>query len=153
MDIIWITTLVIAVIALLVAIGLVFAGKKFAVAVDPREVAVREKLHSGSARFVKKYLSSDLQAAGPEEVGYIIVIEDSTEVVGTYKLGSARAGSAYRIHSTLRLFDCHTGSYVGDPITLDGGDPPKSIKSSKGAGYGSRPDPAQAVRELVSRVR
>ena len=44
MDIIWITTLVIAVIALLVAIGLVFTGKKFAVKIDEREVAVREKL-------------------------------------------------------------------------------------------------------------
>ena len=44
MDIIWITTLVIAVIALLVAIGLVFTGKKFAVAVDERVVAIREKL-------------------------------------------------------------------------------------------------------------
>ena len=44
MDIIWITTLVIAAIALLVAIGLVFTGKKFAVKVDEREVAVREKL-------------------------------------------------------------------------------------------------------------
>ena len=44
MNIIWITTLVIAVIALLVAIGLVFTGKKFAVAVDERVVAIREKL-------------------------------------------------------------------------------------------------------------
>ena len=44
MDIIWITTLVIAVIALLVAIGLVFTGKKFAVEVDERVVAIREKL-------------------------------------------------------------------------------------------------------------
>ena len=35
MDIIWITTLVIAVIALLVAIGLVFTGKKFAWAGHP----------------------------------------------------------------------------------------------------------------------
>ena len=44
MNIIWITTLVIAVIALLVAIGLVFTGKKFAVEVDERVVAIREKL-------------------------------------------------------------------------------------------------------------
>ena len=44
MDIIWITTLVIAVIGVIVAAGLVFTGKKFAVEVDPREVAVREKL-------------------------------------------------------------------------------------------------------------
>ena len=44
MDIIWITTLVIAVIALAVAAGLVFTGKKFAVEVDEREVAVRQKL-------------------------------------------------------------------------------------------------------------
>ena len=44
MDIIWITTLVIAAIALLVGIGLVLTGKKFAVAVDERVVAIREKL-------------------------------------------------------------------------------------------------------------
>ena len=44
MDIIWITTLVIAVIGVIVAVGLVFTGKKFAVEVDEREVAVREKL-------------------------------------------------------------------------------------------------------------
>ena len=44
MDIIWITTLVIAVIAVVVAAGLVFTGKKFAVEVDEREVAVRQKL-------------------------------------------------------------------------------------------------------------
>ena len=44
MDIIWITTLVIIVIAILVGSGLVFTGKKFAVKVDEREVAVREKL-------------------------------------------------------------------------------------------------------------
>ena len=44
MDIIWITTLVIAVIAVLVAVGLVYTGKKFAVEVDERVVAIREKL-------------------------------------------------------------------------------------------------------------
>ena len=44
MDIIWITTLVIAVIGIIVAGGLVFTGKKFAVEVDERQVAVREKL-------------------------------------------------------------------------------------------------------------
>ena len=44
MDIIWITTLVIAVIAVLVAAGLVYAGKNFAVKVDERVVAIRGKL-------------------------------------------------------------------------------------------------------------
>ena len=44
MDIIWITTLVITVIGIIVAGGLVFTGKKFAVEVDEKEVAVREKL-------------------------------------------------------------------------------------------------------------
>ena len=44
MDIIWITTLVIAVIGIVVAAGLVFTGKKFAVKVDEKVVAVREKL-------------------------------------------------------------------------------------------------------------
>ena len=44
MDIIWITTLIIAVIGVCVAAGLVFTGKKFAVEVDEKEVAVREKL-------------------------------------------------------------------------------------------------------------
>ena len=44
MDIIWITTLVIAVIGIVVAAGLVFTGKKFAVEVDEKQVAVREKL-------------------------------------------------------------------------------------------------------------
>lgn len=44
MDIIWITTLVIAVIGIIVAAGLVYTGKKFAVEVDEKEVAVREKL-------------------------------------------------------------------------------------------------------------
>ena len=44
MDIIWITTLTIAVIGLVVAAGLVFTGKKFAVEVDEKEAAVREKL-------------------------------------------------------------------------------------------------------------
>ena len=47
MDIIWITTLVITVIGLCVGAGLVFTGKKFAVKVDEREVAVRE---SGAER-------------------------------------------------------------------------------------------------------
>ena len=44
MNIILITTIVIAVIGVLVGIGLVFTGKKFAVKVDERVVAVREKL-------------------------------------------------------------------------------------------------------------
>ena len=44
MNIILITTLVIAVIGICVGAGLVFTGKKFAVEVDEREVAVREKL-------------------------------------------------------------------------------------------------------------
>ena len=44
MNIILITTLVIMAIGLVVGAGLVFTGKKFAVAVDEREVAVREKL-------------------------------------------------------------------------------------------------------------
>jgi electron transport complex, RnfABCDGE type, B subunit len=44
MDIILITTLVIALIGVLVGAGLVFTGKKFAVEVDEHEVAVREKL-------------------------------------------------------------------------------------------------------------
>lgn len=119
------------------------AGDKF---------VVQEKLRTGKARFVKKYLTSGQQAAKPEEVGYIIVIEDSTEIVGTYRTGTVTMGNAYRIHSTLRLFDCHTGSYIGDPISLSGGDPPRSIKSSQGSGYGSRPNPAQAVNQLVQRV-
>ena len=44
MNIILITTLVIAVIGICVGAGLVFTGKKFAVEVDEREVAVREQL-------------------------------------------------------------------------------------------------------------
>ena len=44
MNIILITTLVIALVGLVVGIGLVFAGKKFHVEVDERELAVREKL-------------------------------------------------------------------------------------------------------------
>ena len=44
MNIILITTLVIVVIGALVGAGLVFTGKKFAVKVDEKEVAVREKL-------------------------------------------------------------------------------------------------------------
>lgn len=120
------------------------AGDKF---------VVQEKQRGGKARFVKKYLESGQQAAKPEEVGYIIVIEDSTEVVGTYRSGTVGAGFAYRIHSKVSLFDCHTGSYIGDPISLSGGDPPRSIKSSQGAGYGSRPNPAEAVSQLVQRVQ
>ena len=119
------------------------AGDKF---------VVQEKLHSGKARFVKKYLAPEQQAAVPEEVGYIIEIKDSTEIVGTYKAGLAMAGNAYRIDSTIRLYDRHTGTYIGDPISLTGGDPPRSIKSSKGSGYGSRPDPSRAVSQLVQLV-
>ncbi len=44
MNIILSTTLVIAVIGIIVAAGLVYTGKKFAVEVDEREQAVREKL-------------------------------------------------------------------------------------------------------------
>ena len=44
MNIILTTTLVIVVIGALVGAGLVFTGKKFAVKVDEKEVAVREKL-------------------------------------------------------------------------------------------------------------
>ena len=120
------------------------AGEKF---------VVYETLRTGKARFVKKYLTAGQQAAKPEDVGYVIVIEDSTQIVGTYSVGSAKTGNAYRIHSTLRLFDCHTGDYIGNPISLSGGDPPKSIKSSQGSGYGSRPNVSNAVSELVQRVR
>ena len=44
MNIILSTTLVIAAIGVIVAVGLVFTGKKFAVHVDEQEVAVRSKL-------------------------------------------------------------------------------------------------------------
>ncbi len=44
MDIILITTLVIAAVGIIVGAGLVFTGKKFYVEVDEREAAVREKL-------------------------------------------------------------------------------------------------------------
>ena len=44
MNIILSTTLVITLIGIFVAIGLVYMGKKFAVKIDEREVAVREKL-------------------------------------------------------------------------------------------------------------
>ena len=44
MSVILSTTLVIAVIGVIVAAGLVYTGKKFAVEVDERETAVREKL-------------------------------------------------------------------------------------------------------------
>ena len=44
MDIILATTLVIAAIGVIVGVGLVYTGKKFAVEVDPKETAVREKL-------------------------------------------------------------------------------------------------------------
>ena len=44
MSIILSTTLVITAIGIVVAAGLVYTGKKFAVKVDEREIAVREKL-------------------------------------------------------------------------------------------------------------
>ena len=51
------------------------AGNKF---------VVQEKLHNSEAKFVKKYLMPEWQATKPEEVGFIIIIEDSTEIVATY---------------------------------------------------------------------
>ena len=44
MNIILVTTLVIAAIGIVVGAGLVYMSKKFAVEIDEREVAVREKL-------------------------------------------------------------------------------------------------------------
>ena len=62
MDIVWIPTLVIAVIALLVAIGLAFTDKKFAMEVDERVVAIREKL-PGSICGACGYAGCDALAA------------------------------------------------------------------------------------------
>ena len=77
------------------------AGDRFIVHETPR---------SGKGSFSKNYLSADDRAVSPEEVGYIIVIQDQAIAVGTYKFGSATSGTAYRVDTSLRLFDCHTGA-------------------------------------------
>ena len=72
MNIILTTTLVIMAIGLLVGVGLVFTGKKFAVKVDKKEVAVREKLPGntcGACGFGCAAQKRDDADAGREEGG------------------------------------------------------------------------------------
>lgn len=123
------------------------AGERFVI--YESHVAKNGRPEEGEFRI--SYLSSDRSANDPEEVGYIIEIRDTAVVVGNY----AGIGKAYRIHTTLRLFDRHTGQYVGDPIKLVGGEPPHIIKASKVNGMGSRPDSyhlTDAVQRLMGRV-
>ena len=114
---------------------------------------VQEKRSTGSAEYKKSYLDSSTLASTPEEVGYIIVITDTDEKVGSY---GALNKPAYRVHTSVRLFDRHTGKYVGDTISLVGGNPPSSIKSTTAVGRGSRPSSAEitkAINQLMKLVQ
>ena len=70
MQIIIITTLVIAVIGIVVGAGLVFTGKKFHVDVDEKELAVRAELpgcfqEKGVAQLTRRLLEAEALFGGP----------------------------------------------------------------------------------------
>ena len=91
MNIILITTIVIAVIGVLVGIGLVFTGKKFAVKVDERVVAVREKLpgnNCGACGFAGCDALAEAIARGEAPVnacpvGGALVAQDIGDIMGS----------------------------------------------------------------------
>ncbi len=136
------------------------AGEKF---------VVYEVRNNRSGVYQKAYLPGDQVAAAPEDAGYIVTVEDSEVSVGSYggsislpgRNGLPSLGSslnreipkgAYQIHTLVRLYDRHTGLYVGETIELLGGDPPSSIKSYEMKGVGSRPGFSQltnAVHKLI----
>ena len=120
MDIIWITTLVIAVIAVLVAVGLVFTGKKFAVAVDEREVAVREKL-PGNNCGACGYAGCDALAAAISKgeapvnacpVGGAPVAQEIGDIMGTVA-GSVERKTAFVACKGTCEVTKNQGNYVG----------------------------------------
>ena len=120
MDIIWITTLVIAVIAVLVAVGLVFTGKKFAVAVDEREVAVREKL-PGNNCGACGYAGCDALAAAISKgeapvnacpVGGAPVAQEIGDIMGT-TAGSVERKTAFVACKGTCEVTKNQGNYVG----------------------------------------
>lgn len=111
---------------------------------------VYEKRSTGGPQYKKKYLSSNQLASTPDEVGYIVVIEDSDEIVGTYGVFNK---NAYRVHTWVRLYDCRTGRYIGNGIELLGGQPPKSIKSTQSSGRGSRPSAGEITGAIDQLIR
>ena len=114
---------------------------------------VQEKRGSAAPKYSKNYLEPEIAASKPEDVGYVIIITDTDEKVGSYGVINK---PAYRVHTTLRLFDRHTGEYVGSSIELVGGKPPSSIKSTSSVGRGSRPTGTEikkAISQLMARVK
>lgn len=125
-------------------------------AADPQagdKFVVYETRVNSSGAYKKDYLPDDRLASSPEEVGYILVVEDRKEAVGTY--GNIGRKPAYHVFTKIGLFDRHTGVYVANSTELAGGDPPKTIKSTQGEGVGSRPSKSEiskAARKLMDLV-
>lgn len=117
---------------------------------------VYEKRYNGEAKFVKDYINSSRLAQTPQDLGYIVSIEDERVVVGQYSIGgNSFKRDAYKVYTTLRLFDRHTGAYVGTPVVLEGGDPPRSIKATSTNNTGSRPghyEITSAITKLMAQV-
>ena len=124
------------------------AGDKYVVYEQERKPITTEYSYQ------KHYLPKKEVASEPSEAGYICVVEYTFLQVGEYKTTGLGLGTpAYRVYTTVKLYDRHTGSYFDDSEQLEGGEPPSS-KSVGGKNYGSISSDSEiraAIEALISR--
>ena len=127
MQIIIITTLVIAVIGVVVGFGLVFTGKKYHVEVDEREAAVRQAL-PGNNCGACGYAGCDAMAAAIAKgeapvngcpVGGAPVAEALGKIMGVTAEAAERKVAFVRCKGTCEVTK-NQGNYVGREMVMDG---------------------------------
>ena len=91
------------------------------------------------------YVSPELRAKEPDEVGYIISISYAHTLYGKYSDGT----NAYICDTYVNIYDCHTGLYLsGDDILINGGNPP----NKKGNTCNGSTATEQEITEAVNRI-
>lgn len=133
------------------------AADLFTVAPEAGDKIVVLQDRLGKKTYLKKHADSSRFARTPEEAGYIVCITDRDVEVGAYGSNMIYGASkkAYKVFTDVRLYDRHTGRYIGDTLTLEGGAPPSSIKSTQAVGRGSRPSNLEinrAVSKLLAQI-
>ena len=135
MNIILVTTAVIAAVGIVVGAGLVFTGKKFYVEVDERESAVREKLpgnncgacgYAGCDALAAAIVKGDAPvnacpvggAAAAKAIGQIMgVTADSVERKVAFVACRGDAAVTQNQGNYVGLRDCRSAALAGIPVT------------------------------------
>ena len=91
-----------------------------------------------SDRYVKDYVPEELLAEQPEEICYVIHLENKNKIVGTY-FGAGSMISAIQPGIKLSIQELATGKVLAESDVFEGGEPPESIRTGE-SGRGEEPD-------------